>query len=157
MANIIEFKLCQEDRERLDKIIDLLAAAGTPYPAAGTDTVLPGQDDEPAKGEPKADEPALTPTPEEPQAEEPALKPTPEEPKAEPSVTLEEIQQKVVKLCAVNSQAADPEEEEKRARARKAKVRAIINEYGAKVSDLKDKPEKWDEVHKRLCVVESEG
>lgn len=149
MANIIEFKLCQEDRDRLDKIIDLLTTVGTPFAAAGTYTVLPGQDDEPAEAE--------TPKAEEPKAEEPALKPTPEEPKAEPSVTLEEIQQKVVKLCAVNSQAADPEEEEKRAHARKAKARSIINEYGAKVSDLKDQPEKWDEVHKRLCALESEG
>lgn len=142
MANIIEFKLCQEDRDRLDKIIDLLTTVGTPFAAAGTYTVLPGQDDEPAETEtPKAAEPAK----EEPQAEEPALTPTPEEPTAaEPSVTLEEIQQKVVKLCAAGGDM-------------KAKVRSIINEYGAKVSDLKDQPEKWDEVHKRLCVLESEG
>lgn len=137
MANIIEFKLCQEDRDRLDKIIDLLTTVGTPFAAAGTYTVLPGQDDEPAEAE--------TPAAEEPKAEEPALKPTPEEPKAaEPSVTLEEIQQKVVQLCAAGGDV-------------KAKVRSIINEYGAKVSDLKDQPEKWDEVHKRLCVLESEG
>lgn len=142
MANIIEFKLCQEDRARLDKIIDLLAAAGTPYSPAGTYTVLPGQDhDGPAEIViPAKEEPA----PEETKTEEPALTPTPEEPKAEPSVTLEEIQQKVVQLCAVGGGV-------------KAKVRTIINEYGAKVSDLKDQPEKWDEVHKRLCALESEG
>lgn len=134
MANVIEFKLCQEDRVRLDKIIDLLAGAGTPYSPAGTYTVLPGQDH---------DGPAEIVIPEEePQAEEPT--PAPEEPKTEPSVTLEEIQQKVVKLCAAGGDM-------------KAKVRSIINEYGAKVSDLKDQPEKWDEVHKRLCALESEG
>ena len=137
MANVIEFKLCPEDRERLDKIIDLLAGAGTPYPPAGTYTVLPGQDH---------DGPAEIVIPEEePQAEETALKPAPEEPKAaEPSVTLEEIQQKVVQLCAAGGDV-------------KAKVRSIINEYGAKVSDLKDKPEKWDEVYSRLCALENEG
>lgn len=65
--------------------------------------------------------------------------------KAKPTVTLEQIQQKVVQLAAGNGGA------------KKAKVREIINAYGSKVSDLKDQPEKWTEVWDKLTALESEG
>jgi hypothetical protein len=66
--------------------------------------------------------------------------PAPVEPEpAKPSVTLEQIQQKVVKLAAAG---------------KKAEVREIVTTYGAKVSDLKDQPDKWDEVWGKLTALE---
>jgi hypothetical protein len=38
--------------------------------------------------------------------------------------------------------------------AKKAKVREIINAHGAKVSDLKEKPEVWTNVWKQLTALE---
>jgi hypothetical protein len=71
---------------------------------------------------------------------EEAAEPAPVEPEpAKPSVTLEQIQQKVVKLAAAG---------------KKAEVREIVTTYGAKVSDLKDQPEKWDEVWGKLTALE---
>lgn len=61
--------------------------------------------------------------------------------KVEPAVTLEQIQQKVVQLAASGAE-------------KKAKVREVISTYGTKVSDLKDKPEKWDEVWEKLTALE---
>ena len=61
-----------------------------------------------------------------------------------PSVTLEQIQQKVVQLAALGG-------------AKKAKVREIISAYGSKVSDLKEHADKWGEVMAKLTAVESEG
>lgn len=75
-----------------------------------------------------------------PQADETAT----DEPTAKevPTVTLEEIQQKVIQLAAMDGGK------------RKARVREIINTYGTKVSDLKETPEKWNEVWEKLTALE---
>ena len=62
---------------------------------------------------------------------------------AKPSITLAQIQQKVIQLSA-NAQ-------------KKASVRSIIFSYGTKVSDLKDQPEKWEEVWEKLTALEKEA
>lgn len=121
MANTIEFSLCAEDRRRLDAIISLLGAVGTPFPA-----VTPAQP---------------TQTKEEPKAETPKAEMTKPEEAPKPSIDLAQIQQKVVQLC---TRGADT----------KAAVRGVINEYGTKVSDLKDKPDAWAEVWQRLSALE---
>lgn len=66
----------------------------------------------------------------------------PEPKKEKPAVTLEQIQQKVMQLAVADGGA------------KKAKAREIISAYGAKVSDLKDQPEKWAEVWGKLTALE---
>jgi hypothetical protein len=77
----------------------------------------------------------ITPQADETATEEPTAKEVPE-------VTLEQIQQKVVQLAACDGGK------------KKAQVREIINTYGTKVSDLKDMPEKWNEVWDKLTALE---
>lgn len=141
--NIIKFEFSAEDRQLLNEIVSgltvfshlLIKLTTTPE----KDVAKEPQELEADK---QATEQANT-TPEPVQAPE-APAEAPQEPtKTEPSVDLAQIQQKVVQLCASGE--------------KKAAVRAVINEYGAKVSDLKDQPEKWDEVWKKLCAIEQEG
>ena len=151
-------ELCAEDRARLDRLAEALEKYTHKCAIIPADQVDPDQmavdpemlaaekklaeliNEEP-KNEPqeptKEEVPASTPTEEEKPAE---VKETP----AEPTVTLAEIQQKVVQLAADNGGA------------KKAKVREIINAYGAKVSDLKDLPDKWNEVWEKLTALEKE-
>ena len=140
--NTITIELCAEDRARLDRLTAALEArASAPTTAA------------PAKAQPKTTPTEATskPTeatskpakqPEEPKKEEPAA--PWEEPTAAPTVTLEQIQQKVVTLATMAGGT------------KKVKVREIISAYGTKVSDLKGHPDKWQEVWDRLTALEQE-
>lgn len=133
--NTITIELCAEDRARLDRLTAALEArASAPTTEA------------PAKAQPKAAPTEATSKPaeqpEEPKKEEPAA--PWEEPTAAPTVTLEQIQQKVVTLATMAGGT------------KKVKVREIISAYGAKVSDLKDHPDKWQEVWDRLTALEQE-
>ena len=171
MSNKITIELCAEDRARLDRLaaamekscaqverqeaeaIDLdevqqklteaMARASAPAEApknapdeakAETLTTEPPKEEKPAA---KEDAAPCDPIESFAQHEE---KPEP----VEPTVTLDRIQQKVVQLAAGNGGA------------KKAKVRAIINAHGARVSDLKEKPEVWAEVWKQLTALERE-
>ncbi len=153
MANIIEINLSAEDRARLDNIAELLQGIRSYFSAAEA-ALFPQRRGTTAAAEvntPEAEKPAGTPkTAKETAPEEtstaPDLPGKAEEPaKAEPSVDLAQIQQKVVQLCALGGGV------------KKAAVRGVINQYGAKVSDLKDKPETWTEVWTKLCAIEQEG
>ena len=133
--NTITIELCAEDRARLDRLTTALEArASAPTTEA------------PAKAQPKAAPTEATSKPaeqpEEPKKEEPAA--PWEETTAAPTVTLEQIQQKVVTLATMAGGT------------KKVKVREIISAYGAKVSDLKDHPDKWQEVWDRLTALEQE-
>lgn len=145
MSNTITIELCAEDRARLDKIIEGLEK--TPRCDKCAKTVA-----EIVSGAPQAATEPQEPTKEEPEAETHPTEEAPENEaqapesdataeKVEPSVTLELIQQKVVQLAAAGAE-------------KKAKVREIINTYGTKVSDLKEQPEKWDEVWEKLTALE---
>lgn len=145
--NTITIELCAEDRARLDR----LTAALESCTIMVTGSAVPKYTG-PSEG---TTEPAETP---EKEAEVKTLADThpveeslpwgsseAEEPqKPAPKVTLEQIQQKVVQLCAAFGGK------------KKAQVREIIGTYGAKVSDLKDQPEKWDEVWNKLARLEIE-
>lgn len=134
MENIIQFRLCDEDRARLDQIIEALGGLTIKTPVQMT---LPVDEKKPQE-DTKEDAKELTrPTEEESQVKE-------DEAVAEPTVTLEQIQQKVVSLVAQGD-------------AMRAKTREIISAYGKKVSDLKDLPEKWTEVWAKLTALEQEG
>lgn len=162
MSNTITIELCAEDRARLDRLAEALerrncdscvstvletvgrAKATEPDPIdkklaetlakAESPTEAPKN----ATGEAKAET-----APIDHPAEEGLPWPTePAEEKAKPSVTLDQIQQKVVQLAAGNNGA------------KKAKVREIINAYAKKVSELPE--DKWSEVWGKLTALEKE-
>jgi hypothetical protein len=165
MNNII-IELCAEDRARLDRLAEALerkscdacVAAALEWKGAIVKNDTPDEIQQKlAETLAKAEAPTETPknAPEEAKAEPapidhpaeeelPWKADTPAEP-TKPTVTLEQIQKKVMQLAAAQGGA------------KKAKVREIINAYGAKVSDLKDQPDKWDEVWGKLEALESEG
>lgn len=144
--NTITIELCAEDRARLDRLtaaLEARASAPITAPAKAQPKATPTE--APSKPTEKAEAPApqVTPTQtEEPKKEEPAA--PWEEPTAAPSVTLEQIQQKVMQLATMAGGTKKP------------KAREIINAYGTKVSDLKDHPDKWDEVWQKLTALEQE-
>ena len=122
--NKIVIELCAEDRARLDKILEALGRHMEPKCDKCMSTVLAAMGEaqeapQPPQEEPKKAEPEkVTPEPEKPQE-------TAKTEPSEPTVTLEQIQQKVVRLAA---------------EGKKTEVRDIINRYAKKVSELpKDK------------------
>ena len=107
--NHITIELCAEDRRRLDRVIramEMVTGVGT------TDTVP----EAPGIVEPVVDETVVV-------QEAPKAEPTKQQnPAPIEDVPLEQIQKKVVELCAAG---------------KKEQARSIIKEVGAKVSDLK--------------------
>lgn len=137
--NTITIELCAEDRARLDKILEALGrlepkcdkCMSTVLAAMGEAQEAPQPPQEAPK---KAEAKKSTPEPEKPQE---TAQTQPEQ--AAPTVTLEQIQQKVVQLAAGG---------------KKAEVREIITRYGKKVSDLKEHPDKLPEVWQALIALE---
>ena len=147
--NLITIELCAEDRARIDKVIELLGGLRLPDCSAcvagvasyleKAATVL---DSHPVS-EPF---PAATVVKEEPAKKnadleamlKKAISPEP----AKPTVTLEQIQKKATQIAAGSAE-------------KKAKLRAIVNQYAKKVTDLPESswPTVWDE----LCKLESEA
>lgn len=122
--NVIEFKLCAEDRARLDAIIaGLQSRAAAP---AEFQTHYMGKWDIPAA--PAEEHPADAPTahleppvaaPAASQPEPPAVEPAPE---VKP-VSLGEFQKAIVTRCAESA-------------AMKAKVQALVHKYAPSVSEI---------------------
>ncbi len=116
MANIITIELCAEDRARLDRLTAALEAARTPVIIEETIAEVEDYND-----------PALyaTETPQE--APEPVEEEqTPQETETvqnEPTVTKQDILQKVIALCGAG---------------KKAETKDIITTYADSVSDLPD-------------------
>lgn len=146
MSNTITIELCTEDRARLDKLTTALEQRIVPAEtflrnsdATAEVAEAPTEPQEAPKEEPKTETPPAEETPQEatqePESDAPAEK-------VGPTITLEQIQQKVVQLAAEGAE-------------KKAKVRGVISTYGTKVSDLKDTPEKWDEVWQKLTALEA--
>lgn len=155
---VIEFEA--EDRARLDRLTTVLERLTNNMPSYVNKGAEPNKmadlkehaDSVEVITEPEA--PAEAPTvpqdtpKETPQeTDTPTVKSAPEAPteNTAPTVTLEQIQQKVIQLATANGGA------------KKAQVRAVISAYGAKVTDLKEQPNKWDEVWQKLTALESEG
>ena len=142
MSNTITIELCAEDRARQDKLtekLDELITVLESMRASSVPTSHPTEPQETPEEEPKAE---TLPTEETPQETTQEPESTVPDEVVEPTVTIEQIQQKVVQLAAAGAD-------------KKAKVREIISAYGTKVSDLKDKPEKWDEVWQKLTALEA--
>lgn len=126
--NTITLEFSPAVEAKLDKIIELLEAA----------QIVPAE--QPTEAQ-KAPEPKPL------EINRPAAETSQkveEKPAPASTVTLEQIQQKVVQLAAIGE-------------AKKAKVREVMRCYGSRVSDLKEIPDKWSEVWERLCSLESEG
>ena len=116
MNNIaLTINLSADDRARLDKIIELLEKPALPRTAPEI-----VQRSKPA---------------------EPAPTPIEEAPKEEVEITPEQIQQKVIQLCATGT--------------KKDKTREIVNAYAPKVSAIPE--DKRAEVWEKLLTLESEA
>ena len=151
--NNITIELCAEDRARLDRIAGLLEAnveaslkipktpAETPQKTAKAEPQRNTQPEAAEQAQPQKTEPESVKT-EDAQPAPVVKESTPTEP-VKPSVTLAQIQQKVVQLAAGFNGT------------KKAAVREIVNAYAKKVSDLPEN--KWDEVWSKLTALESEG
>lgn len=154
----ITMELCAEDRARLDRLAEAMEKRACDSCVTSALEIMKDQQPDPvqkalAETLAKAEKPAEAPKTA-PEAAEAETLPTIPEEKEEPAeakdssdappVTLEQIQQKVISIAAVNKD-------------KKAKVREIINAYGSKVSDLKDKPDKWAEVWAQLAALEREA
>lgn len=151
--NQITIELSAEDRARIDRLtaaiekrtaqVDALVESGATVYVDNTVNTTPTEPQKEAQEAPKAETQESAPqTTENGTDAKDAPVEQPEPVKAEPSVTLEQIQQKVVQLAAGNGGA------------KKAQVREIISAYGTKVSDLKEQPDKWDEVWAKLTALE---
>lgn len=141
----IEIQLCKEDRARLDRIIeglDALKHETVQTPITKAEDTVPVSPTVP-QDEPEAQTQELVnPTEETNTSEATEADAPPWEEK--PTVTLEQIQQKVLQLATLSGGA------------KKAQVRTIISAYGSKVSDLKEQPDKWTEVWEKLTALEKE-
>lgn len=160
MENEITIRLADEDRARLDEIATLLGELvknGRPDCSQCAQDVSKVMHQ--CVNQPTEEKPVQAPTAPQEQADEHPVAnpfPTPEEPaeEQEPAVTLEQIQNKVIKLAASGAGVKDPALIEK-AKAKKAKVRDIINAHAPKVSELP--PECWNTVWAELVALESEA
>ena len=124
--NHITIELCAEDRRRLDRVIramEMVTGIGTTDAASEAPGIV----------EPVVDETAVV-------SEPPKAEPTKQQnPAPIEDVPLEQIQKKVVELCAAG---------------KKEQARSIIKEFGAKVSDLKT-PEQRMAVWEKLSALEA--
>ncbi len=112
--NVIKIELCTEDRERLDKILAALETLGQPMQVNElTGAIEPAEPTEPA--------PIEAPEGFEEIPAEPKPAPAPAPGGEAPKYTKADIQSRVVKLSAAGKKDA---------------VRAIVNQHGAKVSDI---------------------
>lgn len=145
MSNNITIELCAEDRARLDRLTAALEKRVTQEAEVVMDPVREALAEALEKAAPSVkpqNEPQATEEPAKaetlPKEETPA---TAGEDK--PSITLAQIQQKVIQLSTANKGA------------KKAAVREIVNAYATKVSDLPE--DKWLDVWDKLTALEQEG
>ena len=136
--NTIKIELCAEDRARLDRVIELLGGLRRPDCSSCVEGVASYM----AKAAEVMDS-QRTAAPAPAPVEAPKAEPAVEAPASvKPSVTLEQIQKKATQIAA-----GSPE--------KKAALRALVNVYAAKVTDLPEAV--WTEVWDGLCALEKEG
>ena len=160
--NSIEFKLCAEDRARLDKIIELLGGFRHPDCASCVQGVAVYMDKAAAILDGKISA-AVAPATEAPSPaslsdqkqafaeaaaaqsfppadDAPPFEVTPPAAPVKPAVTLEQIQKKATQIAAGSAD-------------KKAALRGIVNQYAAKVTDLPESS--WAAVWDALCALEA--
>jgi hypothetical protein len=155
MSNTITIEFCAEDRARLDRLTAALERRLERRIAQQEETQPDPVQQKLAETLAKAETPAEAPksTTEAPEASAPPVtqpeEETPTEEKSapaetvKPTVTLAQIQQKVIQLAAGFGGS------------KKAAVREIINAHAKKVTDLPK--DKWAEVWDKLTALESEA
>lgn len=155
MSNTITIEFCAEDRARLDRLTAALERRLERRIAQQEETQPDPVQQKLAETLAKAETPAEAPksTTEAPEASAlPVTQPEEETPTEEksapaetvkPTVTLAQIQQKVIQLAAGFGGS------------KKAAVREIINAHAKKVTDLPK--DKWAEVWGKLTALESEA
>jgi hypothetical protein len=155
MSNTITIELCAEDRARLDRLTAALEGKRCDNCVASAlkwSEQLQRGEETPAQETTEAECPAENTTEAAEATTPPVTQPEEEKPTeaedvavepAKPTVTLAQIQQKVVQLAAGFNGS------------KKAAVREIVNAYAKKVSDLPE--DKWTEVWDKLTALESEG
>jgi hypothetical protein len=150
MSNTITIELCAEDRARLDKIYEALTArhncegcvkSALEYAAdVKTAANTPAESAQEPTGAEKAETLTDThPIPDGLQWTTSDVKDVPQE-----AVSFEQVKQKVQDLVMGFGGA------------KKAKTRAIVNEYATKVSDLVNMPDKCVEIMGKLEALEKE-
>jgi hypothetical protein len=165
MSNTITIELCAEDRARLDRLTEAMentihncescvkSALGwadkvlvqqDPVQQAFADVLAKAKDTPTEKPTEATGAPTVEAAPIDCPAEEdlPDEADAPAE-EAKPTVTQDQLQQKVMQLAAANNGAL------------KAKVREIVNAYAKKVSDVPE--DKRAEVWDKLTALEKEG
>jgi predicted transcriptional regulator len=164
MSNIITIELCAEDRARLDRLAEALERKACEKCVSAALEVI-GNEKQPTETDPvqqafadvlaKANTPTEKPTEatgastaEAAPIDHPAEEDLPDEAdapaeEAKPTVTQDQLQQKVMQLAAANNGAL------------KAKVREIVNAYAKKVSDVPE--DKRAEVWDKLTALEKGG
>ena len=136
--NVITIELCAEDRARLDKIIEHLGSLRLPDCSACVAGVASYLE----KAATVLDAPVVKEDTNKNDADLDAmLKKAINPESAKPAVTLEQIQKKATQIAAGSAE-------------KKAKLRAIVNQYAAKVTDLPEAS--WPTVWDALCNLESE-
>ena len=140
MTNLITIELCAEDRARLDRLAAALEQRATHTEGITLDPIQQrlSATIEAAEKSTVAEEETLTPTTITPVEEAPTEEKN--EP-LEPVITKDQIQQKVIQLCA----KAD----------KKAKAREIVNSYAPNISGIPE--DKLGEVWSKLTALESEA
>jgi hypothetical protein len=136
MSNTITIELCKEDRQRLDELICFTSwIASVLKSKSGAPAEEPQEAQEAPKLEVvKNDHPVdAVPPHDEPEAVAPV-----EEPK--PTVTLDQIRQKVTALLADAT--------------KKAAVRDIVKAYAPNVTGLSNCADKWPEIWDKLTALE---
>jgi hypothetical protein len=128
MSNRITIELCEEDRQRLDLIASLLMTGIEAQKVGKRD--VPQQAEKTEKDEPVNEHPVDEVSPH--VVPEPVVEP---EPVAEANYTKADVQTLVLKLAAPGT-------------GKKDAVKAIVNEYAKKVSDIPE--EKLNEVMTKL-------
>lgn len=152
--NAITIELCIEDRARIDRLIAALEkrvaqeepiTLSIPNPTDHEiqQALTKVLDNASKATETPQNAPQATEEPAE--VETPIKEETPAQPaEAEPTITLEQIQQKVMALCTADKGK------------KKAKAREIVTAYSPTISGLVDFPDKWTEIWNQLLALESE-
>lgn len=145
MSNRITIELCAEDRARLDRLAEALeksthnceacVKSALEWKESQQDPIQQAVAATLAKVNTPTEEPTEAPTTEAAQIDIPAAE-------EKPTITQDQLQQKVMQLAAANNGAL------------KAKVREIVNTYAQKVSDVPE--DKRTEVWDKLTALEKE-
>ena len=137
MSNTITIELCKEDRQRLDELICFAGLLVGEMKSTNAPDIrmqeAPAEEPQEAQ---EATEEEEAPAP----LSQDVIMPQPEPEPAKPTVTLDQIRQKVTALLADAT--------------KKAAVRDIVKAYAPNVTGLSNCEDKWPEIWAKLTALE---